>query len=812
MLLSSEEIAEIINAKKVVLNAKGLQVKRLITDTRKLSNSNENTLFIALKGKNHDAHNFLEQAYQAGVRNFIVEKKTDLKDASLWIVDNTVKALQDLAIHHRSKFPKLPVIGITGSNGKTIVKEWLNYLLKHDFNIVRSPKSYNSQIGVPLSVLNIKKKHELAIFEAGISEMGEMEKLQKIIQPNIGLFTHLGSAHAIGFESKKEKFKQKLNLFKEIKQLVIDEKLINHFSDVVLPAQAEVNKFGVPFEIHHIDKRNNSTQIDFTLNKERRIINVNYLDEASINNIKHCLSIIALIKPDFNNWKLFETLPAISMRLELKKGINNTKIINDAYNADLDSLKIALDFLNQQSNKNKSLVLSELSFMKDSFDLRANIMDLLTNQQLNKLVTIGTAWDSMKTRLSIENFDYFNYPNLEELISDLKSLNFNNETVLVKGERTYSLEQLIEVLSEQKHETVLEINLDAIRNNLALFRSKLDFGTKVMVMVKSFAYGAGAIELAQLLEYQKVDCLGVAYVDEGIELRKAGITLPIMVMNCNYTQFQTCIQFNLEPVIYCFEQLNNWLKHTAYTDVLPLHIKVNTGMNRLGFDETDIPDLLEIIDEYKPNIQSMLSHLSASDSSKNKLFTLTQLRLFKKICNEFELVLERKIVKHILNSNGVLNYEDHQFDMVRLGLGLYGYIKNDALVHCLTLRTFITQIRKVEPGEYIGYGLKKAIQKNKYIATIGIGYADGLMRKAGNGNFNVWINGKTYPTIGSICMDMCMIDLGDNPHKVSLNVEVIIFSPDHSIELLAKSCGTISYEIMSNISQRVERVYWQEQG
>ncbi len=806
MKFSINEITNAVKPTEFKLSFKKLLIKSVETDTRKIGDlESDKKLFIAIIGKNYNAHNFIEKAIEKGVKNFVLSEKYNFKtEVNVWYVNNTVDALQALAIVHRNKF-ELPVIAITGSNGKTIVKEWLYFLLKDKYKIVRSPKSYNSQIGVPLSILKINEQHTLGIFEAGISQVGEMEKLERIIKPQVGILTNIGSAHDEGFESREQKLQEKLKLFVNSFGIITNEFLSKKLSQNV---REYLGFIVVPSPKITISKNTNSTSFFLKQDNFKVKFNIPFTDEASIENAKICATYMAMSKKDFSD---FEYLPKVSMRLELFDGPNNVKIINDTYNADLDSIRIALDFLVKNATKKRSLILSYLTNLENDVFLKKELKKLLLKTKLNKFITVGEEWKNIEADFKNLSKKYHNFSSKEELVKSFKLLNINNESILVKGERKYDLQKVSEQLTTKKHETVLEINLDAIVNNLNYYKSKLNKKTKILVMVKSFAYGIGAFDLAKLLEHQNIDYLAVAYLDEGIELRKAGIRLPIMVMNTNLYQFKNCISYNLEPVIFDVSSLQNWIISKEFNKDLPLHLKINTGMNRLGIDESEILELNSLIQSNSLNIKSVFSHLVEAENVKNKVFTLNQFASFDKVKQQLKPNLPQQTFFHILNSSGVLNYPKFQLDMVRLGYGVFGYANDKNLIHCLTFKTFISQLRIVEKGSTVGYGNNFVLKSKRVVATIGVGYADGIMRKAGNGNFAVSIKGKSYPTIGNICMDMCMIDLGENVDDITTNDEVIIFNAAHSIEILAQSCETISYEIMTNISQRVKRVYWQEE-
>lgn len=819
MEYSIDKINEIIKGKLIKNN--NLPVKYILIDSRTLT-SPENSIFFALKGDRNDGHNYINDLYDRNVRNFIISNETiDLSafnEANFIIVDDTLKALHKFTAFHRKQFD-IPIIGITGSNGKTIIKEWIYEILNTTKNIVRNPKSYNSQIGVPLSVWLINKDNDLGIFEAGISKFGEMTNLQKIINPTIGVFSNIGEAHQENFIDFKQKISEKLKLFYNSKVLIYskDHSLIDsQIQEDVNLEDCELftwsTKFPANVSIGKIQKQTNKTIIPANYDNKKIEIEIPFTDDASIENSINVLVVLLYLKIDkdviING---FKNLNPIAMRLELKTGEKNCIIINDSYNSDINSLNIALDFLNQQKqNKTKTLILSDiLQTGKDIKILYKEINKLLEQKQIDKLIGIGTEIKSQAKIFKIESY-FFN--NTDNFLNNLP--NFENEIILLKGARNFEFERISNILQQKFHDTVLEINLNSIIKNLNYYKSLLKPKTKLMVMVKAFSYGSGMYEIANLLQYHKVDYLTVAFADEGIQLRKSGITLPIMVMNPEQNTFDSIIKFRLEPEIYNFTVLEKFYDAVRRNGLViyPIHLKIDTGMKRLGFEESEIDDLINNI-KTKPefNIKSILSHLVGSDEEIHDKFSELQISRFLKISEKISNNYNYKIYKHILNSSGIERFANAQFDMVRLGIGLYGFSPNnqDKLEPVNSLKTVISQIKTVKVGETVGYGRKGKVTRDSKIAILPIGYADGLNRRLSNGVGKFFINNNKVPVIGNICMDMCMIDITDIDNVKEGDI-VEIFGKNNPINQIAKSIDTIPYEILTGISQRVKRIFYHE--
>jgi alanine racemase len=814
LILTIRNIVTIIKAQWVGQNETAI-VDSISIDSRSLQND-ENTLFFALYGPNHDGHLFIEELIAKGVSHFVVRKipeGLELK-AKFLIVEDTLDALQKFAAYYRSQFD-FPIIGITGSNGKTIIKEWLNFLLSPDYNIIRSPKSYNSQVGVPLSILGINEKHNLGIFEAGISQMHEMDKLQKIIQPTIGILTNIGSAHDEGFSSVAEKIKEKLKLFISVNVLILNKNKticafinpkIKQFSWCSDDKSADV----------FITKKNigEVTELYVTFREDTFPITIPFQDQASIENAIHCMMVMLYFG---YNHKVIQTRMAqlypVEMRLKVKNGIYNCTLIDDSYSSDFQSLKIALDFLeNQKQHKKKTLILSDI-FQSGlgNEELYSLVSQLIISNKINRVIGIGETITQYKNKF----INCITFKNVSDFTIAFEKLNFENETILIKGARNFHFEEIVSMLEEKTHETVLEINLNAISHNLTFYKSKLDPKTKMMVMVKAFGYGNGGFEIAKLLEHHKVDYLGVAFADEGISLKNAGIRVPIMVLNPETTSFTAIIQHHLEPEIYSVKGLKAFLKIAEQKKLnhFPIHIKIDTGMHRLGFEEDNLDDLIQILKGNETvQIKSILSHMATSDDLNHDTFSKSQITLFEKLSTQIQTELNIKPIRHILNTSGITNYPEAQYDMVRLGIGLYG-ISNDEeeqkeLENVGTLKSVISQIRTIDKGESVGYGRKFMAEKTTKVATIPIGYADGIRRSWGNGVGFVIINGKQAKIIGSICMDMLMVDVTDIDCKEGNTV--IVFGENPTVPFMAKQLNTIPYEILTSISQRVKRVFFRE--
>jgi len=887
------KIAEIISGKILPGGDPGTEIRDLLIDSRRLIRP-EGTMFIAIVTSRNDGHQYIGELYEKGVRVFLVSKNpTEISGsekrearsenlatslprylATFIIVDDTLRVLQHLAAWHRRQFD-IPVIGITGSNGKTIIKEWLCQLLSPDLNVIRSPKSYNSQIGVPLSVWKMEKENELAIFEAGISQPGEMEKLEAIIQPVYGIITNIGHAHDVYFASAIQKTDEKLRLFKHSKLVVYcsDHELIDRCVKFCDP-----NRTFVPFSwsrkkdadlfVKEVTKDVNKSVTNIsvvTKTGEEFSFSIPFTDEASIENAIHCCALILAMKEENKSEKRkaksenlatslprylatlkerFATLAPIAMRLELKDAINRCSIINDSYNNDFNSLSIALDFLVQQNQHiKKTVILSDiLQSGMDKNELYNEIAALLGSKGIGKLIGIGRDMNKYSEKFLMQkNFFY----TTDDFLLHYPVSSFQDEAILLKGARIFEFERISNALQQKAHETVLEINLDAMVHNLNHYRSLLGPGVKMMAMVKAFSYGSGSFEIANLLQFHRADYLAVAYADEGVELRKSGIHLPVMVMNPEEHSLDTLLKYNLEPEIYnlnILSQLEEAVKRNQASgqEAIRVHIKLDTGMHRLGFQEDEIDGLIahltgsevarwrgsekegskirnsekrkaksEIIEI---QVVSIFSHLASSEDPAEDNFTREQIVRFEAMSSRIITALGYPVLRHILNSAGISRLSEAHFDLVRLGIGLYGVGANEGeqqkLRNVSSLRTIIIQHKKIKKGETIGYNRKGKAKTDSIIAVIPIGYADGLDRRLGNGKGKVFIGGKSVPIIGNVCMDLCMVDV--TGMETNEGDEVVIFDDLHPVMEIAKAAGTIPYEIMTGISRRVKRVYYHE--
>jgi alanine racemase len=820
----TELIAGIVDG-KLYLNAPAEgRITDLLTDSRKVLHPS-GSLFFAIRGERLDGHRFIQPLFDQGVRNFVVtEFLPEYKSiqANFIVVKNSLDAMQKLASAHRKLFT-IPVIGITGSNGKTIVKEWLYQLLRVDKNIVRSPKSYNSQIGVPLSVWQMHAENQLAIFEAGISQPGEMRKLAEIIQPTIGIFTNIGSAHDENFENREQKINEKLQLFENVETLIYCKDYqplhdqIKNFST----EKSELKLFSwsrrsrSDLQVGRIVRDGDEMEIQAVFENNFINLRIPFTDDASIENAIICWSV--LLSMQYPNEVIKERmmfLSPVAMRLEMKTGINNCSVINDSYNSDIGSLTIALDFLNQQKQHAKrTVILSDiLQSGRNEENLYGEVAGLLHAKGVDLLIGIGPA---ISRQQAVFNMPKKFYDSTEDFLREFSPSEFRDETILLKGARLFGFEKISKSLQQKAHETVLEINLNALVHNLNYYRSRLKPETKIMAMVKAASYGSGSFEIANVLQFHHVDYLAVAYTDEGIELRKSGITLPIMIMNPEVASFDLMLKYKLEPEIYNFRLLNQLQdilkKHEG--DPFKIHIKLDTGMNRLGFTEEDINELVVRLNNNRNiKVQSVFSHLSSSDEVEHDGFTNMQIQHFKKLSQKIINNLTYPVMRHILNSSGILRFNESQFEMVRIGIGLYGFSstanEQNQLQQVATLKTAISQIKHVPMNETIGYNRKGKLKRDTVVATVAIGYADGINRRYGNGTGKMLVNGKPAPIIGNICMDMCMLDITDIQAREG--DEVIVFGPELPVTVLAEATGTIPYEILVNISQRVKRVYFQE--
>ena len=815
------DIQHILQAEWLQKTAANPTVEQLFFDSRSVA-APAISLFFALPGKQRDGHRFLAELYAQGVRQFVVSQNVDLKkfpEANILKVENTLDALQSLAASHRARFD-IPVIGITGSNGKTVVKEWLAQLLSPDFDLVRSPKSFNSQIGVPLSVWQMQERNTLAIFEAGISQPGEMERLEKIIRPNIGIFTNLGPAHQEGFSSDAEKLAEKMRLFERAETLICETRtmLTNVHTNMFTWSR---NGEPADLKVVTIEKMENGGARIWAEKKSSTVppkssITLPFSDSASIENALHCWAVMILFGiPQEEIEQRMLRLEPVEMRLELKAAIHGCTLINDAYSNDLASLQLALQFGRQQAGTGKlTLILSDiLQSGQPGEKLWSDVAKTVQTQRVERFFGIGPEIEAIRAKLPASMEANF-FPTTESFLEQIAQYDFRDETILLKGARTFAFERIARRLEQKAHKTVLEVNLSALAHNLKTYQRLLKPGTKMMVMVKAEGYGAGSAQVAKLLEFNQVDYLGVAYTDEGVSLRQAGVNLPIMVLNPEMANFDALRRFRLEPEVYSLPMLDEIAAFASPEKPLAIHLKLDTGMHRLGFEPADMLQLVERLQALpQVHVASVFSHLAASDAAQHAEFTRHQAAVFAEMFGQISAALGYAPLRHICNTGGIEHWPEFHFDMVRLGIGLYG-VGGKTLHHKLqtvnSLKATISQIKTVNPGETVGYNRNSGpLTETRRIATISIGYADGLLRLAGGGRFSVLLREQRAPTLGNICMDMTMLDVTQIP-DAEVGDEVMIFGEQLPVQELAESLQTIPYEVFTNISERVKRVYWQE--
>ncbi|MFT3979905.1 MAG: bifunctional UDP-N-acetylmuramoyl-tripeptide:D-alanyl-D-alanine ligase/alanine racemase [Ferruginibacter sp.] len=804
------------------------QVDLPLTDSRKLIFP-ARSIFFAISSPQKNANEFIGSLYAKGVRCFVSDHFTekeisDHPEANLLLVPDALQALQRLAALHRSRF-HYPVIGITGSNGKTIVKEWLFQLLNESFNITRSTKSYNSQTGVPLSVWQMGEANDLAIIEAGISQPGEMEKLEAVIKPSIGVFTFLGDAHNEGFESLSQKAAEKLQLFREAKALVYcsDEKVLHDAVQDFCTAHPSLHciswgkKNDPVLQLLHTETAQNKTLVSFSYKGSSFELIIPFADEASVHNAITCCAVMLYLGVPVT--AIQEGLPGlkpVAMRLELKQGINNCSIINDSYSADINSLTIALDFLaQQQQHTRRSLVLSDLlQTGQDEQTLYSTIAAIIAEKNIYRFIGIGPQIKAY-SRLFAGIAETAFFDSTEAFTKEIAQLDFRDETILLKGARVFRFEKISRLLEQKQHQTFLEINLNALRHNVRAYKNKLRPGVKMMTMVKAFSYGSGSFEIASLLQHAGVDYLGVAYADEGVELRKAGIRLPIMVMNTEEAGFESIVQYNLEPELYSFRILRSFSNFLQQNNIshYPVHIKYDTGMHRLGFEPSQLDELCrELAASKEIKVVSFFSHLAGSPDAAHDAFTRQQAAALINGSAKLREALGYPFLQHIGNTSAIHRHPDLQMDMVRLGIGMYG-VDEDAgmqqqLQNVTTLKTTISQIKHIRAGESVGYSRSAVAANDMTIATVRIGYADGYPRILSNAKGQMLVNGQPAAVVGRVCMDMTMIDI--TGIAAEEEDEVIVFGQELPVTWLADWAQTIPYEILTNISQRVKRLYFEE--
>lgn len=777
----------------------------------------ESTMFFALKGTNHDGHDYVEKLYERGVRNFVISDQRAefgaLKEAKLYVVDDVLKALQTYAKAHREKM-QAEVIAITGSNGKTVVKEWIYQLLADDFVVYRSPRSYNSQVGVPLSLNGIEQNTQLAVIEAGISQKGEMVRLESMIKPNVCIFTHLGDAHGENFTSLQEKLAEKAILFRYCDTIIGREgEPLKYITSVArkgvnLMVWGESEQAVVKVRI--LSKNDKGREVEVSFKGEAFVLNIPFPDEASYENCMNAIC-VTLLKglPAARIQEKVRHLQPIAMRMEIKDGINRCVLINDYYNSDSASFGLALNTLMMQDEtKNKVVILSDfVDTGSDSQILYREVANMLRKAGVSLLIGIGEEIRKYKQYFLMESRFY---NDTDSFLKQEDRDHFHDQIILIKGARKYRFEFIAGFLQQQSHNTILEVDLDAMTSNLSYFRSLTPADTKIAVMVKAFSYGSGSGEVASLLQYQGVNYLMVAFADEGVDLRAAGINTPIAVMNPQPESFDNMIEFNLEPEIYSLEILEVFdkalMKHGI--EKYPVHLKLNTGMNRSGLNEEEIPALLDFFSmKRKVYIRSMFSHLAGSDEAIHDEFTMQQIHLFESMTEQIQAKFDYKILRHILNSAGIERFPEYSFDMVRLGIGLHGISAAGAtLAPVSSFKTYVSSIREVKADQTVGYGRKGVLVRDTRIAVVPVGYADGLNRHLSKGIGEMMLNGVRVPVVGNICMDTCMLDVTDV--DVCVGDEVEIFGKHIPVMELSEKLDTIPYEVLTGVAHRVKRVYF----
>jgi len=816
MQYTVSEITEIINGTLISRGDSRSLISHIIYDTRKVSHQNT-ALFIAIEGANNDGHIYIDDAVAKGVKNILVNKKNKtqaIEDINIIEVDNTMLALHQFAKYHRAQY-NYPVIGITGSNGKTTVKEWLSQALSSKMDIVKSPQSYNSQLGVALSLLMTKSNHETAIIEAGISKKGEMQKLQDIIKPDIGILTNIGDAHSHGFSSMEEKLKEKLLLFQSCDYIIYNndnsliEKAMQSYKDKMFVSWGHQEDSTI--RIVSTERMSDTTLLVLDYDNENIQLKVPFLQEEIIENSLSVITYLLHI-----GWSQDEiqneirNLRSLTNRLELKEGKNNCILINDSYSADLASVRLALEYQEQHAyGKKKIVIISQFQDQSGNQEIYRELNELLVEKEIGIVLAVDFP---IEARDTFSTMDIHHYSSVHDCITSYPFSQLKDACILIKGATKYKLEEIYNYLSKQVHQTILETDYNAVVHNLNVYKSYLPDATKVMTILKAEAYGSGSVALAQYLSDKGIDYLGVAIMDEAITIREAGIELPIMIFNVQENNLELLFRHALEPEVYSFRLLDLIVRESENRkENIDIHIKVDTGMHRLGFSEENIDQLISQLKGSKYiRVVSILSHLSASDTASQDSFTENQISLFEKLSDQISTGLSYKPMLHILNTGGIIRHNQAAHDMVRLGLGLYGIDSTKTIQERLqrvhSLKAKILQIKKLKEGESTGYNRSGIATEDMTIAVISIGYADGLMRMAGNGRFAPRVHGLECPTIGSVCMDVTMIDISHNPDAREGDT-VELFSPEWPIEKLAKSCNTISYEILSRIAPRVKRTY-----
>ncbi len=812
MNYTTKEIAEITQSQ--IIGDKNLQIHHIAFDSRNIY-STLKTAFIAINTPKNSGEKYIAQAIEKGIKIIISENFYPEYDGITWIiVENSVKFLQDLAHYHIENQP-IKTIGITGSNGKTIVKEWLYQCLWNEFPTVKSPKSFNSQIGLPISLLQTSEKHQVGIFEVGISKPQEMKTLEEIFSPKIGILTHIGTAHSSNFENELQLIKEKLILFKNSEIIIYNgdneqvcKEIKTQYSDKKLISFGLKTHNDVKIICDYKD-RNQEILVQYF--SEKLSFPANQRDEATLTN---ALAVICILKEfGFTNEKIVEkinNLKAVEMRLESVNGVRNNLIINDSFNLDLDSLIIAYQFINQYNRDEKTLVLSDIFDVKnDDVSLYHKVAEITNQQNFKQIFLVGNQISRFQEKFNAKTYTF---STTKELLESQQLNSIENQLILLKGARIFEFEKIKSHLELQKHDTVLEINLNAILHNINVHKSLLKPETKMCAMVKAYSYGLGGYEIAEFLQHHHIDYLGVAYADEGVDLRKNGNTTPILVMNPEQGSYDVIIDYNLEPEIYSLRVLElfaNQLQLKGIQQKYPIHIKIETGMHRLGFKEHEIDELVENLKKYNVKVASIFSHLSSADVPEEDDYTMEQIHTFQRVSSKISEALGYQPIRHILNTAGITYYSDYQFEMVRIGIGMVGISANPEvkkqLQSAVTFKTVISQISEVKQGDSIGYNRKYKAEKVTRIATIPVGYADGIPRLIGNKKGFVGIHNQKVSIVGNICMDMLMVDLQNI--KAKEGDEVIIFNGNPTLEEFSGYCQTIPYEVLTSISRRVKRIY-----
>ena len=827
MRYTIQEIAQVLGIEPSELRDKNAEVSQLLTDSRSLTYPAE-TLFFALTTQNDDGHRYVKHLYNKGVRNFVIEYSGNIdiqamREANFLRVTSTLDAMQAIATYHRRRFD-IPIIGITGSRGKTTVKEWLYQLLKEDYHIVRSPRSYNSQIGVPLSLWDIDDNTDLAIIEAGISKTGEMARLQAMIRPTIGVITNIGSEHNDGFASMQEKVEEKAKILTSCESIVYcaDDELVATTIDPILYVAQDVawsrSDDSKSLYVSNIVKRENRSMMECVHDGSTFVLDVPFTSDRDLENVSTCVSVMLYLGMSLSTVaERVKKLTPVGTRINVIEGVNECTIIADGYTSDYNSLSPALDFMLRRCNpqQHTTVILSDLmpeAFSEDELYIR--VSELLRSKGITRLIGIGP--DMCRYSKYFNSSRDLFFESTAQFLENMSQGDFDNETVLVKGSSMFEFFQIVEMLEVRRHQTVEEIDLNALAHNFKFLKSKLNFNTKTVAMVKASGYGTGSYEIAKTLQDCGATYLAVAVQDEGVDLRKAGITLPIIVLNPSTVNYKAMFDRYLEPEVYSIEEARQLIKEGRKYGAknFPVHIKIDSGMHRLGFTLEQLPQLVELLlsqDVIMP--VSVFSHLCVADEPEQDDFTREQVEYFDICATQLQASFSHNILRHILNTTGIVRFPEYQMDMVRMGVGLYG-IKTvddgseDGLLPVAELRAIVISIKQWEAGTRVGYGRRGLLELDARIATVSVGYADGMDRHFGNGAIKVWVNGTMCPTVGNICMDACMIDVTNATCEVGDKVE--IFGNHTPIEQLSDVRGTIPYEILTSISPRVKRVYFRE--